>query len=400
MKHERKKWAALCAVIAGLALFAACEKQNNALSSSAPELSSAESITASASVESSASSSEQGSSEETRTYTLNADVGEGCAIAFAENATSVLHGGSVVVSVQITGEAYDENTLSVAVNGVEKAFERTEQGFVVGIENITENITVCATVQKKKYVVRFYPPGGVNSPAVERVYEHGAYIADSDVPAFFGKADEYLCKWELPQTPVTATAAYYPFVYKKIATPQAFLQMQSTGNYILTADLDFTGVAPTQISLFEGILDGDGHTVRNLTFSGTEQKTLFGSFYGTLKNVAFENVIFEGTQTPLGTKKAYECAVFATVCAGATLENVCVDITYTATGNAQFPNAGLAQKIENAKLHNCIISIRSPSDCSATDFVYAVCVEKAATLSIGGVTVTAGKEMERIFVNI
>lgn len=390
--NGRKKWAALCAVCAGLALFAACEKQNKQnyyLHSSAPESSSEEIV---ASTE---SSSELMSSEETRAYSLNAVEGAGCVLAFSENATSVLHGGSVVVTVRITGEAYDESTLRVTVNGVEKAYERTEQGFVIGMENITEDVTVCATVQKKKYVVRFYPPDGVNVPAVERTYEHGAYISESDAPAFFGATASKRCKWELPQTPVTANAAYYPFVYEKIATPQALLQMQSTGNYLLTADLDFTGVAPTQISFFEGVLDGDGHTVRNLTFSGTEQKTLFGSFYGTLKNVAFENVIFEGTQTPLGAKKAYECAVFDTVYADATLENVKLDVTYNATGNAQEPNAGLAQKIENAKLYNCILAVRSPSDCSATDFVYAVCVEKAAELSVEGVTVLAGDEMEK-----
>lgn len=396
--NERRRWAALCAVCAGLALFAACEKRNNADVSSTDESSSVfsvSSVESTESTESTESSSELISSEETRSYSLNATAGEGCSLSFSGGATSVLHGGSVVVVVRVTGEAYDESTLSVAVNGVTQSVERTEQGFVLGVENITQDITVSASIRKKQYVVRFYSPAEYNAAVVERVYEHGEYIKEGDVPAFFDTTATKLCKWELPQTPVTATAAYYPFVYEKIATPQALLQMQATGNYILTADLDFTGVAPTQIARFEGVLDGDGHKIENLTFSGVERKTLFGEFYGKLKDISFENVSFEGTQTVEGTKKAYGCALLNVVHAGATLDGVRLSVTYAATGNAQYPNAGLAQEIKNAALHNCIIIIRSPSDCSATDYVYAVCVKKAEGVSLDGVTVTAGAQMKK-----
>ncbi len=71
----------------------------------------------------------------------------------------------------------------------------------------------------------------------------------------------------------------------------SLLQAATTGYYRLTEDIDMTDVAWTPSATFTGILDGQGHTISNLTCAN-----LFNGFAGEIKDVNFINVKFTGTK--------------------------------------------------------------------------------------------------------
>ena len=73
----------------------------------------------------------------------------------------------------------------------------------------------------------------------------------------------------------------------------AMLNEDSSGIYILDSDIDFTGKTYTSAvvtSIFTGKIDGNGHTISNLTNSA-----LFENFRGTVQNLNIENFTNEGT---------------------------------------------------------------------------------------------------------
>lgn len=65
-------------------------------------------------------------------------------------------------------------------------------------------------------------------------------------------------------------------------------QMTSTGNYLLTTNINAAGKTWT-IKDFSGTFDGGGHTISNLTVNTS---TAMGGFFGTLNNAIVKNVRF------------------------------------------------------------------------------------------------------------
>ncbi|WP_455584189.1 DUF4886 domain-containing protein [Bacteroides sp.] len=90
----------------------------------------------------------------------------------------------------------------------------------------------------------------------------------------------------------------YPVFKKnptKIATAEAFIEKinaDTNGTFVLTADLDFTGVVFNGIESFSGILDGNGHIIKNLNIQ-REGEGMLGLFLSTngaeIKNLGIEN---------------------------------------------------------------------------------------------------------------
>lgn len=80
-----------------------------------------------------------------------------------------------------------------------------------------------------------------------------------------------------------------------IATPAEFTSKLAGNNsytiYLLTADLDFTGVEYTPVDSLYGLVNGDGHSIDNLTVSGSERVGMFNYLRGgTLMNVELNNI--------------------------------------------------------------------------------------------------------------
>ncbi len=108
---------------------------------------------------------------------------------------------------------------------------------------------------------------------------------------------------ELTGKPVTETPvdAFHETTYyaawttmKEISTAKQFAAMKANGNYILTADIDMTGVSFTPVGSYEtpftGTLDGDGHTVSGLTISSTANyQGVVGVNAGVIRNLVLDD---------------------------------------------------------------------------------------------------------------
>lgn len=85
-----------------------------------------------------------------------------------------------------------------------------------------------------------------------------------------------------------------------IATPAEFMQKLASNNsstvYLITADLDFKDVSYSPIKNLNGLINGNGHTISNLTISGSSRVGLFQYLSGgTLMNVEFNEVSITAT---------------------------------------------------------------------------------------------------------
>ncbi len=107
------------------------------------------------------------------------------------------------------------------------------------------------------------------------------------------------------------------------------------GNYILYADLDFEGKfwsSALATGVFTGTIEGNGHTIKNITFTQPDASSQNGGLFGVLggrsviRNVTFENITYvlsSGSRMPDPTFGL----LAGTLTEGATLENVSVSGT-------------------------------------------------------------------------
>lgn len=111
-------------------------------------------------------------------------------------------------------------------------------------------------------------------------------------------------KWDFSNIWTMEDGVSYP-VFKenaiKIATAEEFIELinaDATGNFVLTADLDFADVAFNGIESFAGVLNGDGHILKNLNIQ-REGDGRLGLFL-TTENAEIKNLGIESSL--IGTK--------------------------------------------------------------------------------------------------
>ena len=104
-----------------------------------------------------------------------------------------------------------------------------------------------------------------------------------------------------------------------------------TGYYVLANDLDFAdenAVAAGytfQQSWFRGTFDGNGHTIRNITVN---EGGIFGGMFGaTVKDVNFENVVYDLTLGLYAGQYSQQVALLAHVASNSTFEDINVQIS-------------------------------------------------------------------------
>ena len=112
----------------------------------------------------------------------------------------------------------------------------------------------------------------------------------------------------------------------------------------LSDDFSMNGISMTPISTFEGVFDGKGHTISDLTLSGADQTAPFRNVVGgTVKNVNFTNLDVTGTsQRASGAVGRAE---------NATIENVTVSGSITGT-TEMGGIAGVA--LRKTTIKNCV----------------------------------------------
>lgn len=166
---------------------------------------------------------------------------------------------------------------------------------------------------------------------------------------------------------------------------QHVTETTSTMVYILTDDIDFSDFNYAVTSSysatsdgFKGLLNGNGHTISNITIeggSGIQYVGVFRSLYGgTVTNINFENISVTGSGNILG-------GIFGTIIYG-TVSNVTVtNLTVIGTGSIQRVG-GLVGQIYSNNNAVVISNVAIINDTSAN-------ADGSYTYQIGGSVVTA-----------
>jgi len=178
---------------------------------------------------------------------------------------------------------------------------------------------------------------------------------------------------------IGANAADIPAGFTAISTPQQLSDIRNnlSGKYILTADIDLTGINWTPIgatsgNAFTGVLDGNGKKIKNLTINytggNTTSITRFGLF-GFLNMAEVKNIIFEGVNIYVDNLLVGASA--GSVCAfnqGATISNCVVasgSICILAPGVSSARSVGGISgenTISSSKIENCANAANITSD--------------------------------------
>ncbi|MBR1677537.1 MAG: InlB B-repeat-containing protein [Clostridia bacterium] len=216
-----------------------------------------------------------------KTYTITWKNGE--TVLETDN---VVKEGSMPVynGVLPTKEATEDGTYSFsgwspAITAVSADAVYTAQFTFVAYEKYTVNFVTdnnipisTETVKKGEKVSR-----PASAPARDG-YKYYEWTKDGDIYDFNESVTEN-----------TTLAVTY---FKAVISPEEFMAMEENENYILEADIDFRGVTYTQIGAFNGVLDGNGYSLKNVTLSagdGLNVQGLFGTLRGTVRNICIEN---------------------------------------------------------------------------------------------------------------
>ncbi len=131
-----------------------------------------------------------------------------------------------------------------------------------------------------------------------------------------------------------------------LRTPEDFLSIQAGGSYVLANDIDFDGFALPELAglaLQNGVLDGQGHVIRNLKLTGE-----VASLFDLVRNSVVKNLGFEA---PAGAVEADGAAFLAHELTGSTVYNCFVrDGTLESTGSGA---AMLVYQMEDSLLNGC-----------------------------------------------
>lgn len=138
-------------------------------------------------------------------------------------------------------------------------------------------------------------------------------------------------------------------LFKEVSTVDEWLEIKNSlsENYMLTADLDFQNRINPNLGNFSGVLDGNGHTISNIT-STTGNGVIIATLSGTVRNLFVEHISKTNTNS-------YNALIANTVSsASAVIENVHVsDIELAISHNV----GGLVGQISyGSRITNCSVT--------------------------------------------
>ncbi|MDI6453741.1 ZmpA/ZmpB/ZmpC family metallo-endopeptidase-related protein [Peloplasma aerotolerans] len=161
-----------------------------------------------------------------------------------------------------------------------------------------------------------------------------------------------------------------------ITTPEQFLAMSSnrSGNYVLDNDIDFTGIEFVSpfTSAFSGTFDGQGHSIKNVTFTKVATYTgIFGYVSSAkIQNLVIENVTIGTPSAPLVMTTSTRTGILAGYISTSTavVENVTIknsSINYSTSSTVQAYVGGAVgefrAKMTGIELDNVSVHLKSTS---------------------------------------
>lgn len=194
--------------------------------------------------------------------------------------------------------------------------EQNGQTLPAGWTMLGEDARVVLYLQSKTYLIHYELNGGsfLTEPTDHYTAGYGCALPGSEAVeregySFLGWFDNA----ELEGEPVSVIPAdqYYDATYyaawvrpTEISTAEELAALATgdlAGSYILTADIDMSGIAAyqpigTPDQPFTGNFDGNGYTVSDLTIDGTgDYQGLFGVNAGVIRNVTLEATSISGS---------------------------------------------------------------------------------------------------------
>lgn len=177
--------------------------------------------------------------------------------------------------------------------------------------------------------------------------------------------------------------------YETVSTVDEFSRIKSGKKYILLNDLDFSGKAFGGGINVSGVLDGNGYALKNLAFSGADGQGVFGEVSGTVKNMKIENLVFKGWDSGNSDSEFFQindCAPVLRLTANGVLKNLCVSVTFNATGGYSESifdsdierwygnwNAGLVARAYGGAIDGCSVNLTLPRQNSYEDGTSGLC---------------------------
>jgi len=117
------------------------------------------------------------------------------------------------------------------------------------------------------------------------------YVSNYDILSITSKGafNEYKREFESGERTIDVD------LYRKIYTIDDWKEISKypTENYILENDLDFRNATNFVITEYKGILNGNGHTIKNINLSGNNAGGLITTLTGKIQNLFVENFINE-----------------------------------------------------------------------------------------------------------
>ena len=99
---------------------------------------------------------------------------------------------------------------------------------------------------------------------------------------------------------------YYPYIVITTADELKSISDNSSGNYILTNDIDLGGEEWAPIKFFSGILNGNGFKISNFKITGSYTEAgLFGNNSGIIKNLGVEGFTINTSSSAVGGLAGY-----------------------------------------------------------------------------------------------
>lgn len=148
--------------------------------------------------------------------------------------------------------------------------------------------------------------------------------------------------------------------YTKISSADGLTSMARNGKYLLTADIDFNGAQITRIDDFDGILDGNGHSISGFSLNGgiwNGSMILRLNATGIIRNIAFKGITNPAVNS-------YGVGIVSIN--NGTVENCFAEVIFTAgsavAGNADVNNGALCGQTGTGKVINCIVKIIADGD--------------------------------------
>ena len=184
-------------------------------------------------------------------------------------------------------------------------------------------------------------------------------------------------------------------LFTEISTVDEFLAIEGTGRYKLTADIDFGGTVYkakggagmlANATTFSGILDGCGHSIKNITLGTQDSQSIFGVLTGVIKNVSFENIVFNGWSSDQVVYKTSKSSPIWQIKDGGVISNSTFDVIFNAVANGynndesenglsiwdSRVNAGICAGFFAGTIEDVEVYIQTPTNNSEEDGVTAI----------------------------